>query len=332
MNYDISSDSSATSPFSTTTKPAAKMQKSATSQGPHNATTKHTTAVSGTESIKDDIKSLRKLVVDIQKEQRAIKVPIHAKIDSVAEDMKKNIENEVKSIREYVDMSLASVNDKLGQLHQRIRGLETSQKAQEPYTTEVSIVAFNVPFTTEENILATVEHMPHNIQDGLGLRDIRVIRAERTPMRNGKPGIVKVELSSLDDKKFVLRAKTSLRNTIKYKKVYMRGAQTHAERLNELNFKAILHDIPGGNRYRITGSGRLVYKDQGEARDTAMTQEGEDAAEGGRDAGARQRGGRGGQIGRGRGGRGGHGLRDFRGQDRNAAHFNWDDEARDSNR
>ena len=60
-----------------------------------------------------------------------------------------------------------------------------------------------------------------------------------------------------------------------------------------------------------------------------MTQDEEDAAEGGRDTGARQRGGRGGRIGR---GRGGHGLRDFRGQDRNAAHFNWDDEARDSNR
>ena len=126
------SDSSATSPFPNTTKPASKMQKSATSQGPHNATTTHTTAVSGTESIKDDIKSLRKLVVDIQKEQRAINVSIHDKIDSVAEDMKKNIENEVKSIREYVDMSLASENDILGQLHQRIRGLETTQREQEP--------------------------------------------------------------------------------------------------------------------------------------------------------------------------------------------------------
>ena len=41
----------------------------------------------------------------------------------------------------------------------------------------------------------------------------------------------------------------------------MRGAQTHAERLKELNFKAILHDIPAGNRYRITGSGRLVSLD-----------------------------------------------------------------------
>ena len=228
--------------------------------------------------------------------------------------MKKNIENEVKSIREYVDISLASVNDKLGQLHQRIRGLGTTQRTQEPYATEVSIVAFNVPFTTEENILATVEYMLHDTQDGIGLRDIRVIRAERTPMRNGEPGIVKVELSNLDDKKFVLRAKTNLRNTVKYKKVYMRGAQAHAERLNELNFKTILHDIPGGNRYRITGSGRLVYKDQGEARDTAMTQDREDAAEVGRITGDRQRGGRGGrggQIGRGRGGRGGHGLRDF---------------------
>ena len=115
------------------------------------------------------------MVVDIQKEQRAIKVSIHDKIDSVAEDMTKNIENEVKSIREYVDMSLASVNDKLGQLHQRIRGLGTTQRAQEPYATEVSIVAFIVPFTTEENILATVEHMLHDTADGLGLRDIRVI-------------------------------------------------------------------------------------------------------------------------------------------------------------
>ena len=65
----------------------------------YNATTKHTTAVSGTESIKDDIKSPRKLVVDIQKEQRAIKVSIHDKIDSVAEDMKKNIENELANKR-----------------------------------------------------------------------------------------------------------------------------------------------------------------------------------------------------------------------------------------
>ena len=64
-----SSDSSATSPFSNTTNPAAKMQKSATSQGPHNATTRHTTAVSGTESIEDDINSLCKLVVDIYTER-----------------------------------------------------------------------------------------------------------------------------------------------------------------------------------------------------------------------------------------------------------------------
>ena len=69
--------------------------------------------------------------------------------------------------------------------------------------------------------------MLHDTADGLGLRDIRVIRAERTPMRNGKPGIVKVELSSLNDKKFVLRTRTNLRNTVKYKKMYMRGAQTH---------------------------------------------------------------------------------------------------------
>ena len=46
--------------------------------------------------------------------------------------------------------------------------------------------------------------------------------------------------------------------------VYIKGDQTNAERLIDLNFKATLNDMPYGNSYRITGNGRLVKKAEGE--------------------------------------------------------------------
>ena len=42
--------------------------------------------------------------------------------------------------------------------------------------------------------------------------------------------------------------------------MYLKGAQTHAERLNDLNFKTLLNEMPGGNQYRATGNGRLIEK------------------------------------------------------------------------
>ena len=42
--------------------------------------------------------------------------------------------------------------------------------------------------------------------------------------------------------------------------------RSHEERLIENNFKAILKELPNGNQYRFTGSGRLVDKwDEGGA-------------------------------------------------------------------
>ena len=73
---------------------------------------------------------------------------------------------------------------------------------------------------------------------------------------------MKIELRNLDDKKAVLRAKAELRNTRKFRNVYIRGAQTHAERLIDLNFKAILEELPNGNFYRVTGNGKVVRKER----------------------------------------------------------------------
>ena len=53
------------------------------------------------------------------------------------------------------------------------------------------------------------------------------------------------------------------RKTRKFCNVCIRGAQTHTERLIDLNFKAILSEMPNGNSYRMTGNSRLVKKAEG---------------------------------------------------------------------
>ena len=43
-----------------------------------------------------------------------------------------------------------------------------------------------------------------------------------------------------------------------HKGVFIRSSQTHAERLIQLNFKTILNELPNGQKYYVTGNGRLV--------------------------------------------------------------------------
>ena len=54
-----------------------------------------------------------------------------------------------------------------------------------------------VPYTPDEDGHQKVREIIH---DRFGLRDINILRATRTPWRNGRPSIVKVQLESVDEK------------------------------------------------------------------------------------------------------------------------------------
>ena len=63
------------------------------------------------------------------------------------------------------------------------------------------------------------------VRDGLGL-DTPVVRAKRMAGRNGRPGLLKVELPSVDEKIEALRRKQNLRPRARYEHVYVRSFQT----------------------------------------------------------------------------------------------------------
>ncbi len=101
---------------------------------------------------------------------------------------------------------------------------------------------------------------------------VSVVRAKRLGGRGGKPGIVKIQFGSLNEKIGVLKSKRNLKNAREFRRTYLCTSKSHIERLVDLNFRAILKELPGGHGYRITGSGRLVKKDDTERRNPGSPQ------------------------------------------------------------
>ncbi len=125
---------------------------------------------------------------------------------------------------------------------------------------DVTIVAPNLPeeMESEDVMLRKAEHVDDN---ELRLADVKIVRAKRLVSRNGNSGIVKIELASLEDKIRVLRVKQNLKMKTDFKDVCFRSSKSHIERLQELNSKVMLQELPNGHRYRLTANGRLVPND-----------------------------------------------------------------------
>ena len=144
-------------------------------------------------------------------------------------------------------------------LNTRVVNLEHNIKKpiRDPFNPDVTLIATGVRFTEGEDLLAKTQRLVHI---GLASPDTRVIRAIRTPWRNNRPGIVKMELDSVVEKIKLLRKKTTLSEVPEFSKVYLRSCKSHEERLIEQNIREVINMLPHSQEYRFTGSGRLIWR------------------------------------------------------------------------
>ena len=93
-------------------------------------------------------------------------------------------------------------------------------------------------------------------------RPVTVVKVMQTTQRGNSKGVLKIQLSSKEEKIDVLRHKTNLKNSSTFSNVYIRSSKTHTERLIDLNFKTLISDLipEAATGYRITGSGKLIKK------------------------------------------------------------------------
>lgn len=204
---------------------------------------------------------------------------VRAKVERLDEKYK-----ELESVIKECKSSGSNEEGPHGNFQERLRELEEKQNniednltnltepqpdirgntARQPYDSDVTIIVTGVKYEADESVTDKANQLIH---EGLKKPNVTVVRAMRTPFRDTKPGILKIEFDTLQSKIEVLREKTALKQ---YKtlgqKVFIRGSRTHIERIVERNFQTVLSLIPGGSDYRITGSGRMVIKNDNDTQ------------------------------------------------------------------
>ena len=219
--------------------------------------------------------SLKKLLVTLQTSFDAHKEEIKKKLDEHKADFKKRIdkqskdlqksinekiETEVKNLTKYIDQEIGTMVTRLEHVETRMKKLEEKQEQSEVFSYDTTVIISNLAVELNEDLPKKVDNL---IKDGLRLHGIKFLRVLRLQSRNTKPGLVKVQLHSLEDKVKLLRAKQHLSQSEVYKKVFMRSSKSHAERVAEFNMKTLMATLPGLNKdYRLTGNGKLIPKSE----------------------------------------------------------------------
>ena len=194
-------------------------------------------------SMADDLKALREGLATLTNNVGKLETKITDNMRQIIREETKGFQNEIEMLKGRLDQ----VESKLGQVagHGRDRHFDIDN----------SVIVLNLAQHAEEDVAELCRGL---FTDTLGV-DVSVIRAERmVPRDPNKPGLVKCQLRSLDDKLQVLRNKKKVLEQDNTKRIFIARMKSHEERLIENNIKTILKEIPNGNRFRFTGSGRLV--------------------------------------------------------------------------
>ena len=280
--------------------------------------------IDSSQSILEKLDQLSSQQQKFREEQRGLRDSLEKRLGDMESKLKDICQNVVKELVDEFQLELAQVSNRLAEmegqvtdrgkamrediitLKSRVERVEENTVRRTEFSPDVSVVCYGLGYEVEEDLDQKVRRL---LKDGLKL-DICYQAVERTPQVNDKPGVVKIELKSIQDKIKVLRNKSKLSDG-GYRRVYLRSAQTHAERVLHHNTQLLLKELGVDGKYRASGNGKLITRNdnngssdgRGDRRD-GIDQDGYETV--GRWGGAGHRGrGRGGQGGDARGG--GHG-------------------------
>ena len=127
------------------------------------------------------------------------------------------------SLKEDLYLEPGRIDTKVQEIEERLTNLEMQHQTEEKFPVDKSIVVINMREEKEEDREKCTELIQTGIQTGIGLRE----PCTRMTSRDGKPGLIKVQLGSQQDRINASRHKNELNKTTPYKRVYIRSAQTH---------------------------------------------------------------------------------------------------------
>ena len=179
------------------------------------------------------VKDIQSKLDTVISDQKGLRQSMETRIENLKKGLVMKIESESKGLRDEMYIELTKVGDRVNVIENPLSRFEAdlrvevtqlksrvlkvkSNTGSEPFAPDVTIVASGLRFSEGEDILAKAKEL---ITSGLQL-PAEVVNAERTPARDGRPGIVKIEFPDVDTKVQVLRAKMNLATMITATNVY----------------------------------------------------------------------------------------------------------------
>ena len=124
--------------------------------------------------------------------------------------------------------------DKFSHLEERVLALELNKNVEQkeenkgPFPIDTTCVVTVIPFEKSDNLS---EKCSEFIRRGLELEDIEVVNMAHVERREGRSGVIKIEVSSEVQKIKMLRAKRKLKDKEKYKTWFLHSSKPLEQRL-----------------------------------------------------------------------------------------------------
>lgn len=183
----------------------------------------------------------------------------------------KEIEKATKDMNTNLDTEVGILCARMEKMELKISEKEEKRKSFDP---DVSLIVVGLPHSEGEDLMAKVNELLHV---GLGCETALTPAAvERVRARGDRPGLVKVELSSAQEKVSVLRRKSELKDSESFNNVYVYSAKSHAERMMELNFRTLIRETAVGRDFYLATNGRMVKRTQAPGRASRQGTDGGD--------------------------------------------------------
>lgn len=121
-----------------------------------------------------------------------------------------------------------------------------------------------IPFEDGENLLEIASDIVRELGNDV-LSSVKITGVKRLRSRfHNRPGLVKISFQNVEQKINVLRRKFVLKDTVKYKRVWLKSDKTHADRLIELNTRALIRHLTNSNNFKVDANGRIRKRQSNE--------------------------------------------------------------------
>lgn len=167
--------------------------------------------------------------------------------------------NEIKSD---VSSEVHKIEKRMSDIEQSIQSVDTNSKPNEndrKHNIVIRNIEFDIAEKTDNTI--TVNKVQALFKDGLKLSDIKTRTVTRKDTRGTKPGVIIVQLDSLEQKHEIMKCKNTLKEQNTYANVFIENDTPLETRIMQSSIRTMLKAVGKEKDFKFHGS-RLIPKTQ----------------------------------------------------------------------